>query len=91
MLDQITDFLRIVITLLFQLVLVTVLVALLMGEGAGGFVTSVYGNVRELLTSLNPAAVAVAAVLYLFWQLLQKPYRLIYLNGGSSKLRSFLE
>ena len=69
MLDQITDFLRIVITLLFQLVLVTVLVALLMGEAAGAYVTSVYGNVRELLTSLNPAAVAVAAVLYLFWQL----------------------
>jgi hypothetical protein len=69
MFDQITDFLRIVITLLFQLVLVIVLVALLMGEGAGGFVNSVYGNVRELLTSLNPAAVAVAAVLYLFWQL----------------------
>ena len=34
MIDQITDILRIVITLLFQLVLVTVLVALLMGEGA---------------------------------------------------------
>ena len=69
MLDQITDFLRLVIFLLFQLVLVTVLVALLMGDGAGGFVNSVYDNVRELLTSLNPAAVAVAAVLYLFWQL----------------------
>lgn len=69
MFDQITDILRIVITLLFQLVLVTVLVALLMGEAAGSYVTSVYGNVRELLTSLNPAAVAVAAVLYLFWQL----------------------
>ena len=69
MIDQITDFLRIVITLLFQLVLVTVLVALLMGEAAGSYVTSVYGNVRELLTSLNPAAVAVAAVLYLFRQL----------------------
>ena len=69
MFNQITDFLRIVIILLFQLVLVTVLVALLMGDGAGGFVTSVYGNVRELLTSLNPAAVAVAAVLFLFWQL----------------------
>jgi hypothetical protein len=69
MLDQITDFLRIVITLLFQLVLVTVLVALLMGEAAGAYVTSVYGNVKDLLTSLNPAAVAVAAVLYLFWQL----------------------
>ncbi len=69
MLNQITDFLRIIIVLLFQIVLVTVLVALLMGEGAGGYVTSVYGNVRELLTSLNPAAVAVAAVLYLFWQL----------------------
>jgi hypothetical protein len=69
MIDQITDILRIVITLLFQLVLATVLVALLMGEAAGIYVTSVYGNVRELLTSLNPAAVAVAAVLYLFWQL----------------------
>jgi hypothetical protein len=32
-------------------------------------VTSVYGNVRDLLASLNPAAVAVAAVLLLFWQL----------------------
>jgi hypothetical protein len=69
MFDQITDILRVVITLLFQLVLVTVLVALLMGEAAGGYVTSVYGNVRDLLTSLNPAAVAVAAVLYLIWQL----------------------
>jgi hypothetical protein len=46
-----------------------VLIALIMGDGAGGFVTSVYGNVRELLASLNPAAVAVAAVLYLFWRL----------------------
>jgi hypothetical protein len=53
-------------------VLVTVLVALLMGEAAGSYVTLVYGNVRELLTSLNPAAVAVAAVLYLFWQLHRK-------------------
>ena len=69
MLKQFTDFLWTVIALLYQLVLVTVLIALLMGDGAGGFVTSVYGNVRELLTSLNPAAVAVAAVLYLFWQL----------------------
>jgi hypothetical protein len=50
-------------------VLVAVLIALIMGDGAGGFVTSVYGNVRELLASLNPAAVAVAAVLYLFWRL----------------------
>ena len=49
MLDQITDFLWTVIALLFQLVLVTVLIALLMGEGAGGFVASVYGNVRDLL------------------------------------------
>jgi hypothetical protein len=69
MLKQFTDILWIVIALLYQLVLVTVLIALLMGDGAGGFVTSVYGNVRELLGSLNPAAVAVAAVLYLFWQL----------------------
>lgn len=69
MLKQFTDFLWTVIALLFQLVLVTVLIALLMGDGAGSFVMSVYGNVRELLAALNPAAVAVAAVLYLFWQL----------------------
>ena len=71
MLKQATDFLWTVITLLYQLVLVTVLIALLMGDGAGGFVMSVYGNVRELLAALNPAAVAVAAVLYLFWHLHQ--------------------
>ncbi len=69
MLKQFTDVLWTVITVLYQLVLVTVLVALLMGDGAGSFVMSVYGNVRELLAALNPAAVAVAAVLYLFWQL----------------------
>lgn len=69
MLKQFTDFLWTVIALLYQLVLVTVLIALLMGDGAGGFVMFVYGNVRELLAALNPAAVAVAAVLYLFWQL----------------------
>ena len=57
------------IGLLFQLVLLMVLVALLMGDGAGGVVNSVYGNVRELLSSLNPAAVALAAVLYLFWRM----------------------
>ena len=69
MLKQFTDVLWTVIALLYQLVLVTVLIALLMGDGAGGFVMSVYANVRELLAGLNPAAVAVAAVLYLFWQL----------------------
>jgi hypothetical protein len=69
MIKQFTDVVWTVIALLFQLVLVTVLIALLMGEGAGSFVMSVYGNVRELLVALNPSAVAVAAVLYLFWQL----------------------
>ena len=69
MLKQFADVLWTVIALLYQLVLVTVLIALLMGDGAGGFVMSVYANVRELLATLNPAAVAVAAVLYLFWQL----------------------
>jgi len=69
MIKQFTDVLWTVIALLFQLVLVIVLIALLMGEGAGGFVTSVYGNVSELLVALSPSAVAVAAVLYLFWQL----------------------
>ena len=69
MIKQFTDVLWSVIALLFQLVLVIVLIALLMGDGAGVFVTSVYGNVRDLLASLSPAAVAVAAVLLLFWQL----------------------
>lgn len=58
-----------VIVLLFQLVLLMVLVALLLGDGAGGVVTAVYGNVRDLLSSLNPATAAVAAVLYIFWRL----------------------
>ena len=71
MLKQMTDLLWTVIALLFQLVLVAVLVALIMGDGAGGFITSIYGNVKELLASLNPASVAVAAVLYLFWRLHQ--------------------
>ena len=57
------------IVLLFQLVLLMVLVALLLGDGAGGVVTAVYGNVRNFLASLNPATVALAAVLYLFWRL----------------------
>lgn len=57
------------IILLFQLVLAAVLIALIMGEAGGSVVTSVYANVRDLLTSLNPATVAVVAVLYLFWQL----------------------
>lgn len=69
MFKQFTDFLWTVIALLCQLVLVAVLIALIMGDGAGGFITSVYGNVRELLASLNPASVAVVAVLYLFWHL----------------------
>ncbi len=57
------------IILLFQLVLAAVLIALIMGEAGGSVVTSVYTNVRDLLVSLNPATVAVATVLYLFWQL----------------------
>jgi hypothetical protein len=69
MLTQWNNFLWSAIALLYQLVLVMVLVALLLGDAAGGLVTSVYGNVRELLTSLNPATVAVAAVLYLFWRM----------------------
>lgn len=69
MLTQWNNVLWSVIALLYQLVLVMVLVALIMGDAAGGVVNSVYGNVRELLATLNPAAVAVAAVLYLFWRL----------------------
>ncbi|MBC8038330.1 MAG: hypothetical protein H7X89_14045 [Rhizobiales bacterium] len=69
MLTQWNNVLWSAIGLLFQLVLVMVLVALLMGEAAGGVVNTVYGNVRELLATLNPATVAVAAVLYLFWRM----------------------
>jgi uncharacterized membrane protein YjjB (DUF3815 family) len=69
MLKQLTDVLSAVIGLLYQLVLLAVLAALIMGDAAGSFVMSVYGNVRELLVALNPASVAVAAVLYLFWLL----------------------
>ncbi len=58
-----------VIELLFQLVLVIVLIALLMGSEAGGFVASTFTNVKDFLALLNPSAVAVAAVLYLLWRL----------------------
>ncbi len=69
MLTQWNSFLWSAIGLLYQLVLVMVLLALLLGDAAGVLVNSVYENVRELLASLNPATVAVAAVLYLFWRL----------------------
>ncbi len=69
MIKQFSDFMWSAIVLLFQLVLAAVLIALIMGEAGGSVVTSVYANVRDLLTSLNPATVAVVAVLYLFWQL----------------------
>lgn len=69
MIKQFSDFIWSAIILLFQLVLAAVLIALIMGEAGGSVVTSVYANVRDLLVSLNPATVAVAAVLYLFWQL----------------------
>ncbi len=69
MFKQLTDVLWQAIGLLCQLVLTAVLVALIMGDAAGSVVNSVYGNVRELLASLNPSSVAVAAVLYLFWRL----------------------
>jgi hypothetical protein len=69
MIKQFSDFMWSAIILLFQLVLAAVLIALIMGEAGGSVVTTVYANVRDLLVSLNPATVAVAAVLYLFWQL----------------------
>ena len=69
MIKQFSDFMWSAIILLYQLVLAAVLIALIMGEAGGSVVTSVYANVRDLLTSLNPATVAVVAVLYLFWQL----------------------
>ena len=72
MIKQFSDFMWSAIILLFQLVLAAVLIALIMGDAGGSVVTAVYANVRDLLTSLNPAAVVVVAVLYLFWQLHKK-------------------
>lgn len=69
MLKQIADFMWVATGLLFQFVLAAVLIALILGDGAGDVITSVYANVKNLLVALNPASVAVAAVLYLFWQL----------------------
>jgi len=69
MLRQLSEVLWTVVGLLFQLVLAAVLVALIMGDAAGSVVITVYGNVKDLLGLLNPSAVAVAAVLYLFWHL----------------------
>ncbi|MGQ0486386.1 MAG: hypothetical protein ACT4SY_13670 [Hyphomicrobiales bacterium] len=69
MFKRLTDFLWTAIGLLYQLVLAAVLIALILGDAAGSAINSIYGNVRELLASLNPASVAVAAVLYLFWRL----------------------
>ncbi len=69
MIKQISDFMWSAIVMLYQFVLAAVLIALIMGDAAGSVVNTVYANVRDLMVSLNPAAVAVAAVLYLFWQL----------------------
>ena len=69
MLNQFIANLWLVIELLFQLVLVIVLIALLMGSEAGGLVTSTFANVKDFLAMLNPSAVAVTAVLYLLWRL----------------------
>ncbi len=64
-----TAFLWTIIVVLFQLVLVAVLVTLIMGDAAGPAITSVYENTVTLFLSLNPAAVAVAGVLFFFWLL----------------------
>jgi hypothetical protein len=56
------------ITLLFQLLLAGVLVGLLLGEAAGPVVGSVLANTKAFLSALNPAAVAVAFVLYLIYR-----------------------
>ena len=69
MFRRLIDFLWPAIELLCQLVLAAVLIALIMGDAAGSVINSIYGNVRELLASLNPTSVAVAAALYLFWRL----------------------
>jgi hypothetical protein len=69
MIKQFNEYLSLAIGLLYQLVLVSILIALILGDGAGSAITSIYANVKDLLGVLNPAAVAVAAVLFLFWQM----------------------
>ena len=65
--DKITEILRFSIVVLFQIVLGAVLIALLLGEGAGPTVSSVLSNTERFLSALNPAAAAVGFVLYLIW------------------------
>jgi hypothetical protein len=73
--EKITEVLWSSITLLFQLVLAGVLAGLLLGEAAGPVVGSVLANTKTFLSALNPAAVAVAFVLYLI-------YRQFRVQGG---------
>ncbi len=65
--EKITEILRFSIVVLFQIVLGAVLIALLLGEGAGPTVSSVLSNTERFLSALNPAAAAVGFVLYLIW------------------------
>jgi hypothetical protein len=69
--EKVTDILRFSITILFQIVLGAVLIALLLGEGAGPVVSSVMSNTERFLSALNPTAAAVAFVLFLIWQQLK--------------------
>jgi hypothetical protein len=65
--EKITDILRFSITVLFQIVLGAVLIALLLGEAAGPVVSSVMSNTERFLSALNPTAAAVGFVLFLIW------------------------
>lgn len=56
------------IAVLFQLLLIAILGALLLGDAAGPLVGSVLANTKAFLSALNPAAVAVAFILYLIWR-----------------------
>ncbi|HEY7749598.1 MAG TPA: hypothetical protein VH933_13090 [Aestuariivirgaceae bacterium] len=69
--EKFSDILGFSIKMLFQLLLAAVLISLLLGETAGPVVGAVLVNTKDFLSALNPAAAAVAFVLYLIWMQLR--------------------
>ena len=72
MLEKSKKFLWGLIELLWQLLLLAVLLALILGEDSGTVIQNVFTNVKDLLAILSPSAVAVAAVFYLGWRYIAK-------------------
>jgi hypothetical protein len=66
--EKVKSILQSSIVVLFQLVLVALLIGLLLGDAAGPIVGGVLENTKAFLSVLNPAAAAVAFVLYLLWR-----------------------